>query len=445
MRVVKIQGDFRAKAIAGTHVVLIALDCAEAYRHNLMWFAFKRETTGAASSKWLRSLKVFRSVVPDPKNERDPRDPNKPKRFDTSEHPIQSFLWGDYTAVPDTLYKFTIVPMFGRPGALQPQPGLEFEIRTEKEFDQSHGIWFNRGAIASQAFEREFENKAPPDPDNPNSPETVWLSRGLLEACLRYINETPKGDGLRVAAYEFTYKPVLDALKTALDRGVDVQIVYHDTTNETGSGNGANENAIKTAGLPQKANGVQVLFPRSKTKIPHNKFIIRLKNGTEPTLVWTGSTNFTPSGFLGQTNVGHLIEDSATAEKFLTFWELLKTDPNRKTARDGVMQLTPNPPALIPANSFVTIFSPRPKSELLKWYGDRIKDATGTVMFTAAFGVTKELVGPLTEDRDFLRFVLMEKPPTKEVKVNSTNGCWRRITTGTKVKALYSSCIPSSC
>ena len=35
--------------------------------------------------------------------------------------------------------------------------------------------------------------------------------------------------GLRVCAYEFTYLPVLKALKRAHDRGVDVQIVYHDT------------------------------------------------------------------------------------------------------------------------------------------------------------------------------------------------------------------------
>ena len=37
-------------------------------------------------------------------------------------------------------------------------------------------------------------------------------------------------------------------------------------------------------------------------------------------------------------------------------------------------------------------------------------------MFTAAFGVSKELVEPIAQDRDCLRFVLMEKPPTKSQK-----------------------------
>ncbi len=420
MRSLKIRGAFKARAIAGTRVVLLALDYPEAERHRLMGFGFQREIVGAVDPgiKWLRSSKVFKSIVPDPKHARDPRDPTRPRRFDTSEFPIQSFIWSDYTAEPDTLYKFTIVPMYGVPGALQPQPGLEIEIRTEKEFDQGHGVWFNQGAIASQVFARTFKNEAPKNPDDPLDRETRWLSRGLLDACLRFIDETPPGDGLRVAAYEFTYKPVLAALKTALDRGVDVRIIYHDTTGGKGTEKSANENAITTAGLPQQVGGKQVLFPRTRTKIPHNKFIVRLTNGTDPVMVWTGSTNFTPSGFLGQTNVGHLVADAATAGQYLAYWELLKTDPDRDTARAGAMKLTPNPPALIPANSIQQVFSPRPKSEMLTWYGDRIEDATNTVSFTAAFGVTKALVGPLAKDRDFLRFILMEKPPTDAVKAN---------------------------
>jgi phosphatidylserine/phosphatidylglycerophosphate/cardiolipin synthase-like enzyme len=84
------------------------------------------------------------------------------------------------------------------------------------------------------------------------------------------------------------------------------------------------------------------------------------------------------------------------------------------------MKLTPNPPALIPTNCVVPIFSPRSKSDLLKWYGDRIEEATSSVAFTAAFGVTKALIRPLAKDRDFLRFILMEKPPTKAVEAELT-------------------------
>src|SRR5262249_32539882 len=159
----KTVGHFKVRAIAGTHTVLIALDCAAQARHGLMGFGFKRTVVGAVNpgEKWLRSLKVFESIVPDPKNARDPNDPTKPARFSTKDHPIQSFLWSDYRAQPDTRYRFTVVPMYGQPGALQPQPGLSFDIRTEKSIDGGHGVWFNLGAIASQAFAREFGNTAP--------------------------------------------------------------------------------------------------------------------------------------------------------------------------------------------------------------------------------------------------------------------------------------------
>ena len=114
-------------------------------------------------------------------------------------------------------------------------------------------------------------------------PETAWLSRGLAEACLKYINDTKRGEGLRVCAYEFTYLPVLRALKRAIDRGVDVQIVYHDTKKD----DDPNRAAIAKARLPKSVTHV-----RTRTKIPHNKFIVKLVGGT-PVEVWTGSTNFT--------------------------------------------------------------------------------------------------------------------------------------------------------
>lgn len=44
--------------------------------------------------------------------------------------------------------------------------------------------------------------------------------------------------------------------------------------------------------------------------------------------------DFADSGFLGQTNVGHLVQDAATAKKnYLVFWTLLKGKPERADAR----------------------------------------------------------------------------------------------------------------
>ena len=72
--------------------------------------------------------------------------------------------------------------------------------------------------------------------------------------------------------------------------------------------------------------------------------------------------------------------------------------------------------ALIKEKSVARVFSPRAKADLLGWYSDRVEDAVGSVMFTAAFGVAKQLAPAFVKDRDCLRFILMEKPPTTALK-----------------------------
>ena len=418
MRVTTSNGDFKVKAISGIRGVLLAIDCPAERRTGLRGFAFKRGIKGQPA-KWLRSTKVFEALEPDPKNAKDPNDPKKPKRFYTNDHPIQSFLWGDYGAEPDTTYRFEVYPMYGEPGALEPEPAVAFDISTEKELDQGHGVWFNRGAIASQKFAEEFKNKPPSDPEDPDDKEVKWLSRGLLDACLRYIDETPAGHGLRVAAYEFTYAPILDALKRALDRGVDVRIVYHETKEkdeETGKvEDGEAETAIKRAELPKKKGNRQILYPRTKTKIPHNKFIVRLDGDGTPVEIWTGSTNFTPSGFLGQSNVGHWVRDDLDlAEQYFKYWDLLRKDPDRDAAREGALKLTPDPQTVLDEKSTVAVFSPRAKANLLNWYAERMVDCAASLMFTAAFGVSKQLSPAIADPRKLLRFILMEKPAPEE-------------------------------
>src|SRR5271154_2808253 len=101
MRVtVKTNPGFEAKAISGTHTVLIALNCPDQRRKGLMGFAMQCTGPGGSAPQWLRSQKVFKSVVPDPKSAHDPKDPRKNTIFPTDKFPVQSFLWGNYFAQP---------------------------------------------------------------------------------------------------------------------------------------------------------------------------------------------------------------------------------------------------------------------------------------------------------------------------------------------------------
>ena len=400
MRASTSAGRFRAKAIAGTRAVMIALNCDNDARKGLLGFAFRRQRVDAdPEPRWLRSLKVFESVVPKPDLEKGD--------YRTNEFPIQSFLWSDYTADPGTTYKFEIFPAFGRPGALELGDSLKLEVTTEFENDGQHGIWFNRGAIASQAYARQFQNHKPTDEEmnNPNDKHTKWLSRGLLEACLEYINTTKRSEALRACIYEFTYAPIIEAFKKKVDDGFDVKLIVHDDKK------GENRKAIKRARLDLMRDGERIVIWRTRPPIPHNKFIVKLE-GDNAQQVWTGSTNITPSGFLGQSNVGHLINDSGVAKQYLNYWTILSDNPTSAPAKARVAEISSYPPALVKQSSMTCIFSPRATASMLNWYADRMSDATSSIMFTAAFTVADDFIEPLGRKRDFLRFVLKEKPPT---------------------------------
>jgi hypothetical protein len=404
MRATASAGPFKASAIAGTRAVMIALDCDDAARKGLLGFAFRR-AKGGGPPEFLRSLKVFEAVEPNP-------DPDKGNYF-TDKFPVQSFIWSDYTADPATTYQFEVIPVFGTPTApqLREASKLTLSVTTEKEDDGEHGIWFNRGAIASQAYARRFQNHKPTDKEmnDPEDKHTIWLSRGLLEACLEYIDTTKKSEALRACIYEFTYEPILKAFKRKIDDGFDVKLIVHDDKK------GSNRKAMKAVGLKFDKEGSNdpVVIARTRPPIPHNKFIIKL-DGDRPQQVWTGSTNITPSGFLGQSNVGHLVKNSDVAEQYLKYWTIISGNPTGKPAKEGVAGISPYPPALPEPGSQTCIFSPRQTASMLNWYADRMSDATSSIMFTAAFNVASDFIEPLGRNRDFLRFVLKEKPPTAE-------------------------------
>lgn len=404
MRISQQKGPLHVRAIAGTHVVLVALDMDEGARAGLRGFAIKRGQSGQPQS-WLRGIKYFKDLVPNPKPGDD---------YSSREQPFQSFLWSDYGASPGTDYTFTIVALYGDLHAMEERYTLDFAIKTEPEYDgKGQGVWFNRGAIASHAFATKFHNKALTDEMSNNvsedgrllDPETQWLSRGLAEACLKYINATKSGEGLRVCAYEFTYLPVLLALKRAHDRGVDVQIVYHDTKKNKDP----NRAAIAAAKLP-----ASIVHPRTRTAIPHNKFIIKLAGG-KPQKVWTGSTNFTDTGFYGQTNVGFVTAGPAAAKTYLDYWTELKDDPVHSQALQNATRLTPNPPNVIGQSAVVPFFSPRIADNMLDWYGERIDDAGTLAMMTIPFNVAATILTALAKTRDALRLVILEDEPTKQV------------------------------
>ncbi len=403
-------GGVSVHAIAGAQSVLLAMNATEDACRDLLGFALGRRNSRDRSIRWMDGFKFFRELVPDPR-------PGEVRS--TLEHPIQSFLWGHYTADPDTNYDYVVRPLYrpadGDLGKLRAGTDVQVRIRTEPVDRGTHSILFNRGAIPSQAFARKFGNAPPGDENDPEAEDVQWLARGLLKAALDFIGQarSPRFK-LRAALYEFKYRPIMQALAAAAGSGADVKIVYEAGSETTGgvtrptSTTRGNEAAIQALGLDRR-----LLIKRlNRREIPHNKFIVLLEDD-RPVQVWTGSTNITSSGFLGQSNVGHLIRDETIARTFMAYWEQLATDPSIDALKAWCSANSPEPGDGLPSVGMTPIFSPRRTSAMLDWYGIRAEGAKQTVMLTSAFGVTARLAERFNNDKDYLRFILMERPNRK--------------------------------
>jgi len=390
MRKRKSRNGISVHLISGIYVVTLGMNATEEARQGLLGFAIRRTDHTEDESYWLKGFKTFESVEP---------HPAPGQLFSLRDHPVQSFLWADYTAKPDHDYTYKFVPLYGKPKKLERGDAVEVTISTETEDGGDHAIYFNRGVAASQAYAHRFGNQEPDDV--PHRKAYTWLSRGLEEAILNFIGQATGPEfGLRAAVYEFNYEPVLEAFKAADRAGADVKIVYDARKDHPQE---ATNEATREVGIRR------LMIPRSthKSYISHNKFIVLLRNG-EPIQVWTGSTNVTRGGIFGQANVGHLVRDAAVARKYLEYWELLAQDPQNRNLRLSVEAATPDPVGLPPQGTTV-IFSPRRSLAALEWYAARLDDAKQTIALTAAFGINPILADVLNEDRDYLRYLLLER------------------------------------
>ena len=385
------QGDFSVHAISGTYVVMLGFNAKKEAIDGLLGFAVHRTDHTEDEQYWLKGFKTFKETEPDP----TPR-----ALYSTLEHPVQSFRWADYAAKADHEYTYKVLPLTGRPKNLQQGTPIEVAIETESEDRGTDAVFFNRGVAASQAYARRFGNKDPDEVGDRKAYE--WLSRGFEEALHKFIDQANGPEySLRASVYEFNYLPVLESFKAAADRGADVSIIYDARKDNPKT---ANEAAIAQAGIEC------LTTPRESCKsyISHNKFIVLLKNGI-PIEVWTGSTNITKGGIFGQSNVGHIVRDTAVATKYYEYWKQLKDDPTGRELRPWVMNETSDPCGPIQEDCIIPLFSPRKTLGALKWYSERMDNSQEAVCLTAAFGVNPVLAEVLEKDKDYLRYLLLEK------------------------------------
>ena len=304
-------GGYVIHAVSGVNTISFAIDAAGADTAGLLGFGVERLDPQAVEQYFMYGFKVFKSVFP---------APTKDLVVSTRDHPVQSFVWDDFTAKSNHRYTYRFHPLKGTAKNIDRSAApISIEVRTEPLYTQGpHDVFFNRGVASSQAYERRFGNTRPDDlkPASKRREALDWLSRDLDNALLKFINNAKAGDTLLGCFYEFRYEPVATALKKAIDEGVDVQLIIDAKVNEHTDSKGkfhesfprvANRKAVQTAGIP--AARVHLREAR-RNDIQHNKFMVLLKGAARtPAEVWTGSTNISIGGIHGQTNVGHWVRD----------------------------------------------------------------------------------------------------------------------------------------
>lgn len=440
---------FQIFAVSGTNTVSFGINATQTARDELLGFAIERFDPKENERYFMPGFKVFPSVIP---------TPDYRTQVSTYEHPVQSFIWDDFTAKPDYEYEYYFHPVRGKPRNLDRSTGpIKIEIQTEPLFSKLESdIFFNRGVASSQAYARRFGNEKPDDMNPKKAEEALqWLSRELDEAILKFIRQAKSGDTLLCCFYEFRYPPVAVAIKEAIDRGVEAKLIVDAKVNEYTDDKGVfhesfprveNLKTIRSVKIPKSC----VIYREARTAvIQHNKFMVLLKGKSKrPTEVWTGSTNISTGGIHGQTNVGHWLRNSDIAESYSKYWDLLATDPGasdgdsstearKKNAdfRKAVEDIFDAPVQIDDVQSGVTpVFSPRNDLDLLDLYVSMVDNAQDAAYVTLAFGINKAFKEQLKDNTsaDHIIFMLLEKqdkpnPRSKEpfVAINAKNNVYK--------------------
>jgi phosphatidylserine/phosphatidylglycerophosphate/cardiolipin synthase-like enzyme len=404
MRTRKTSQGLTVQATAGSHVVMLGFDLAEALCPGLKGFAIHRTDHTEGEAYWLRGLKSFEAT-----------DPGFPvgATYSTRQHPIQGFTWSDFTAKPGHRYTYRVEALTGPPEALQTARTCEVAVRTESTADTDHTINFNRGASATQEYERRFGNSRPLSEAGPDDPRWAWLSRGAHEALLGFVARAlGAGWGLRVAAYEFRLSSFADALGAAADRGADVLVLFDANANPPDSDGrvaprDANRATAQAAGIEHLCHPRITRADVRSPPIAHHKFIVLTRDG-KAQAVLTGSTNFTPGGVFGQANVVHVVDNARVADEYLAVWNRLQPNPPHGELRDRFSAENAIPTGLTRRGSTVW-FSPQRTSAALRWYEDRARTAPRALFMTFAFGMGEGFRRAYAEGEAGLRYALLER------------------------------------
>ncbi|WPH17905.1 phospholipase D-like domain-containing protein [Variovorax paradoxus] len=290
---------------------------------------------------------------------------------DTSVWPIQKFSWRDLTLRKsrNTLstrtgplrVKYEIRPVGPMKAGLTPvpasdtaQPGkykgkkipLAFygkafetnEIVASNDLGEI-SVGFNNGILSTQNLRKQLRTPKGKTPsaalvrkriETVDDPLRRYLAGDVLPMLRELFERAEAQDGTIYAAlYELSDPELIDLLAEHAGRlhlilstaGKDKDSGEWDTTNVE-----ARQRLRKAIGTKQlQTRSMQDRMFNTSAGIGHNKFAVLVVDG-QPEAVWTGSTNWTPTGLCAQTNNTIVFRSPDVAQHYLDYWNRLHED-----------------------------------------------------------------------------------------------------------------------
>lgn len=299
----------------------------------------RKNAKGKKSQEFLPNRTGFENEPPPAKPKAGVAAVIKP----STEWPFQRFSWSDHDAGTGDTVSYRVIPVIrNEAGELEldaARASAWSEPKTLGERGHSRfRPFFNRGFVMSQFMarylaERNLTLKEFKDTIRDKDDRTIrqFLSGDLRTALLGELKTAlEEGGKIFAALFELSDEELIDALCALKDRA---NVVLANGSVQAAKGEPSaearrrdeNEEARKRL----RSDDVKVTVEPdhrfiSPGALGHNKFMVRTDKDGNPLTVWTGSTNWAPTGLCTQVNNGLLIEDPDVARVYLDQWHALK-------------------------------------------------------------------------------------------------------------------------
>jgi phosphatidylserine/phosphatidylglycerophosphate/cardiolipin synthase-like enzyme len=275
--------------------------------------------------------------------ENEPKPKGKaPKTKPSTEWPFQRFSWTDHDAQTGDSVSYRVIPMIrNSDGELEQKESEASAWSAERMLGITKGQFkpfFNRGFVMSQFMARFLKEKNLTLPqfkqlikDEDDRTIRHFLSGDLRLALLKELDTAAKKGGQVFAAlFELSDDELIEALGK-LKGNANVVLANGSVQKKKGetSADARRRDENKEARKRLLAKGVDVKVEKkdrfiSPGALGHNKFLVRTDKKGKPISVWTGSTNWAPTGLCTQVNNGILIENPDVAAVYLKQWHALR-------------------------------------------------------------------------------------------------------------------------